>query len=40
MCLQSGEIHVLENPEKVSLELIEVQWGGYLREDDIIRFEG
>lgn len=34
-----GEIHALENPGKVSLELIEVQSGSYLGEDDIIRFD-
>lgn len=34
-----GEIHALENPGKVPLELIEVQSGSYLGEDDIIRFE-
>ncbi|MQW92627.1 mannose-1-phosphate guanylyltransferase/mannose-6-phosphate isomerase [Acinetobacter wanghuae] len=34
-----GEIHALENPGKVPLELIEVQSGSYLDEDDIIRFE-
>lgn len=34
-----GEIHALENPGKVPLELIEVQSGPYLGEDDIIRFE-
>ncbi|MEM5529418.1 mannose-1-phosphate guanylyltransferase/mannose-6-phosphate isomerase [Gammaproteobacteria bacterium AS21] len=34
-----GEIHALENPGKVSLELIEIQSGGYLGEDDIVRFE-
>lgn len=33
-----GEIHALENPGKVPLELIEVQSGPYLGEDDIIRF--
>jgi mannose-1-phosphate guanylyltransferase len=32
-------VHSLENPGKVLLELIEVQSGGYLGEDDIIRFE-
>jgi mannose-1-phosphate guanylyltransferase len=32
-------VHALENPGKVSLELIEVQSGSYLGEDDIIRFE-
>lgn len=34
-----GTIHSLENPGKVDLELIEVQSGSYLGEDDIIRFE-
>ena len=34
-----GEIHSLENPGKVDLELIEVQSGSYLGEDDIVRFE-
>lgn len=34
-----GEIHALENPGKVPLELIEVQSGAYLGEDDIVRFE-
>lgn len=34
-----GEIHALENPGKVVLELIEVQSGSYLGEDDIVRFE-
>ena len=34
-----GVIHSLENPEKVKLELIEVQSGSYLGEDDIVRFE-
>lgn len=34
-----GEIHSLENPGKISLELIEVQSGAYLGEDDIIRLE-
>ena len=29
--------HRLENPGKVPLEIIEVQIGGYLGEDDIIR---
>ena len=33
-----GEVHALENPGKIPLELIEVQSGGYLGEDDIIRF--
>lgn len=34
-----GVIHSLENPGKVSLEIIEVQSGSYLGEDDIVRFE-
>ena len=33
-----GVIHALENPGKVDLELIEVQSGSYLGEDDIVRF--
>ena len=34
-----GIVHALENPGKVDLELIEVQFGSYLGEDDIVRFE-
>ncbi|TAL64805.1 MAG: mannose-1-phosphate guanylyltransferase/mannose-6-phosphate isomerase [Legionella sp.] len=34
-----GVVHSLENPGKVPLEIIEVQSGSYLGEDDIIRFE-
>ena len=34
-----GVVHALENPGKVPLELIEVQSGTYLGEDDIVRFE-
>lgn len=34
-----GVIHSLENPGKIPLELIEVQSGNYLEEDDIIRFD-
>jgi mannose-1-phosphate guanylyltransferase/mannose-6-phosphate isomerase len=34
-----GTKHRLSNPGKVPLELIEVQSGGYLGEDDIVRFE-
>lgn len=33
-----GVVHALENPGKVPLELIEVQSGSYLGEDDIVRF--
>jgi mannose-1-phosphate guanylyltransferase len=34
-----GETHSLENPGRIPLELIEVQSGSYLGEDDIVRFE-
>ena len=34
-----GEKHRLANPGKVPLEIIEVQSGSYLGEDDIVRFE-
>jgi mannose-1-phosphate guanylyltransferase len=34
-----GVVHSLENPGKVPLEIIEVQSGAYLDEDDIVRFE-
>ncbi len=34
-----GTIHRLENPGKIDLELIEVQTGSFLGEDDIVRFE-
>jgi mannose-1-phosphate guanylyltransferase/mannose-6-phosphate isomerase len=34
-----GNTHRLDNPGKVPLELIEVQSGSYLGEDDIVRFE-
>ena len=34
-----GEVHALENPGKIALELIEVQSGSYLGEDDIVRLE-
>jgi len=34
-----GTRHRLENPGKLPLELIEVQSGAYLGEDDIVRFE-
>ncbi|WP_145534436.1 mannose-1-phosphate guanylyltransferase/mannose-6-phosphate isomerase [Yersinia thracica] len=32
-----GSLHMLENPGKIPLELIEVQSGSYLGDDDIIR---
>ena len=34
-----GEKHRLTNPGKVNLQIIEVQSGSYLGEDDIVRFE-
>ena len=34
-----GEKHSLENPGKIPLEIIEVQSGSYLGEDDIVRYE-
>lgn len=34
-----GTRHRLENPGKIPLEVIEVQTGSYLGEDDIVRFE-
>ena len=34
-----GVIHALENPGKIPLEMIEVQSGSYLGENDIVRFE-
>lgn len=34
-----GTRHRLENPGKIDLEMIEVQSGSYLGEDDIVRFE-
>jgi mannose-1-phosphate guanylyltransferase len=37
--IAAGVIHSLENPGKVPLEIIEVQTGSYLGEDDIVRFD-
>lgn len=34
-----GHVHRLANPGKLPLEIIEVQSGSYLGEDDIVRFE-
>ncbi|MBV2235638.1 MAG: mannose-1-phosphate guanylyltransferase/mannose-6-phosphate isomerase [Sterolibacterium sp.] len=34
-----GEVHRLANPGSISLEIIEVQSGSYLGEDDIVRLE-
>jgi len=37
--LPLGAVHRMANPGKIPLELIEVQVGSYLGEDDIVRFE-
>jgi mannose-1-phosphate guanylyltransferase/mannose-6-phosphate isomerase len=37
--IPQGEVHRLENPGRIPLEMIEVQSGGYLGEDDIVRVE-
>ncbi len=37
--LPIGSVHRLANPGKIDLELIEVQTGSYLGEDDIVRFD-
>ncbi|RJS94990.1 mannose-1-phosphate guanylyltransferase/mannose-6-phosphate isomerase [Salinisphaera sp. Q1T1-3] len=37
--LPLGAVHRLENPGKVDLDLIEVQSGSYLGEDDIVRYD-
>lgn len=37
--IPKGELHRLENSEKKPLEIIEIQTGNYLEEDDIIRLE-
>lgn len=37
--LPVGIVHALENPGKIMLEIIEVQTGSYLGEDDIVRLE-
>lgn len=34
-----GAVHALENPGKIAIELIEIQTGSYLGEDDIVRLE-
>lgn len=34
-----GDVHSLENPGKIPLEIIEIQTGSYLGEDDIVRFD-
>ena len=37
--IPAGVVHALENPGKIPLEIIEVQSGGYLNEDDIVRYD-
>lgn len=37
--MQVGNIHSLENPRELPLEIIEIQAGSYLGEDDIVRCE-
>ena len=37
--ISQGEKHRLENTEKYPLEIIEVQTGNYLGEDDIVRLK-
>ncbi len=39
MYIPLGTVHRLANPGKVPLEIIEVQSGSYLGEDDIVRFD-
>jgi mannose-1-phosphate guanylyltransferase/mannose-6-phosphate isomerase len=39
MYIPIGSVHRLANPGKIPLELIEVQVGSYLGEDDIVRFD-
>jgi mannose-1-phosphate guanylyltransferase/mannose-6-phosphate isomerase len=34
-----GSLHRLANPGRIALELIEVQTGSYLGEDDIVRLD-
>ena len=37
--IQKGQKHRLENKGQTTLEIIEVQLGDYLEEDDIVRFD-
>jgi len=37
--IPQGQTHRLANPGNTPLEIIEVQSGSYLGEDDIVRFE-
>jgi mannose-1-phosphate guanylyltransferase/mannose-6-phosphate isomerase len=37
--IPAGAVHRLHNPGQIDLEMIEVQSGSYLGEDDIVRLE-
>ena len=37
--LPKGCVHSLGNPETTILEIVEVQYGSYLGEDDIVRYD-
>ncbi|HCD3591032.1 TPA: cupin domain-containing protein, partial [Klebsiella pneumoniae] len=37
--IPAGSIHMLENPGKIPLELLEIESGSYLGDDDIIRLK-
>jgi len=37
--IPSGQVHSLENPGSEVLEMIEVQSGSYVGEDDIVRLD-
>ena len=39
MYIEIGNKHRLENKQNFELELIEIQTGNYLQEDDIVRFD-
>jgi mannose-1-phosphate guanylyltransferase/mannose-6-phosphate isomerase len=39
MYIPIGSVHRLANPGKIPLELIEIQVGSYLGEDDIVRLD-
>jgi len=39
MIIEKNQLHRLENSGDTQLQIIEVQTGGYFREDDIIRLE-
>ena len=39
MFIRAGVKHRLSNPGKIGLEIVEVQLGEYVGEDDIVRFD-